>query len=475
MLGNGQFESRNYRRGATFKPPEFVAQTTGIPKGRHTIAAERLNDKILRESSGFTRGDFAEERMTGGRRRGGREQISRLLQQAKKRQTPAMLKISQDRLSDARAKDIAEFNRVKLYNFTNTGTLNLNAIKDKPYFAELEKIRAISMNGNYPEFFNYIPYSKIKNFTKFRFNWGADGRPVFVPMTLDLWLHYFGSPERRKFFRFKSGYECGDNWVKAHAKDKFKHDVNAAKRYNNRTPLHVRAWNPNDFVCKKKKKSLWVRIRKVVVGAALVVAAVYLGPAALAAVQNGASAMTGGLIPAAGGGAGAAGGAAGGAAAASGGSSAVAAATTSQKILSGAKTLVGYVNKARTVKALVNGKMPPVPIGIGGASFGQWAMIVAKEEIKKEAMDAAMTAGTKYIEKKMSKKAEAELKAEIAQMQAELLRITPKEILAMPPEPDPELAAPIIKMQQIEIKRKDDLEKFIVPGLIVGGALLFGG
>ena len=133
------------------------------------------------------------------------------------------------------------------------------------------------------------------------------------------------------------------------------------------------------------------------------------------------------------------------------------------------------MNKANTIKAIAKGELPPPPIGIGGATFGQWAMIVAKEEIKKEAMDRAMEAGTKYIEKKMTEKEEKELQAEINEMQRQLIALTPKEVVKMPPEPDPELAPQIKKIQQIEVKRADDLEKFIVPGAIIAGALLLGG
>ena len=90
-------------------------------------------------------------------------------------------------------------------------------------------------------------------------------------------------------------------------------------------------------------------------------------------------------------------------------------------------------------------------------------------------MDAAMEAGQKYIAKKMSAKEEAKLKAEIAEMQRQLIALTPKEVLAMPPEPMAELAAPIKKIQVIEVERKNEFDQFIIPGAIVAGALILGG
>lgn len=53
--------------------------------------------------------------------------------------------------------------------------------------------------------------------------------------------------------------------------------------------------------------------------------------------------------------------------------------------------------------------------------------------------------------------------------------LMPKEIIEMPPEPMPELATPIKRIQVIEEKRKNDFEKFIAPAAIVAGALILGG
>lgn len=318
-------------------------------------------------------------------------------------------------------------------------------------------------------FFRVLPNRSISGVSlgKFRFRYDANGKMVYVPWTSATWQNFFKHEQRGRWipnspFNYKCSPAWEDKWVTNYTNTSRKW---ASKYRSTSDWRHVFPQRAGAAKCKKKKKSLWVKIRKVVVGAAVIVAAVYLGPIVVAKVK-------GVIAGAAGGKAGVAGGAA---AAGGGGSSAVAAATTSQKILSGAKTLVGYVNKARTVKAIVKGKMPPPPIGIGGASFGQWALIVAKQKIKEEAMDLAMEKGVEYVQKKMTKKMENEIKAEIALMQAELLRLMPKEVLDMPPQPDPELAAPIKKIMIIEEKRADNLKQFIAPAAIIAGALILGG
>lgn len=342
--------------------------------------------------------------------------------------------------------------------------------------ANIEKLRALSLDDANPDqwllFNRAVPMrtNRGKPLGKFRFNWGANGKPVYVPWTEQSWINFFRHPQRGRWIPNQPFmHKCPPEW-ETHWIGKYWAESQKQARYGKYQGAHDKrkVWQHTigAALCKKPKKSLWVKIRKVVVGAAIVVAAVYLGPIIVAKVKS----VAGGMI---GGGSGG-----GGTAAAAGGSSASTAATTAttfQKVQAGTKTLLGYVNKARTIEAVVKGELPPPPIGIPGASFRDWAMIVAKQKIKDEAMDAAMEAGQKYIAKKMSQKEEAALKAEIAEMQRQLIALTPKEVLKMPPEPMPELAAPIKKIQKIEEKRADDLEKFIVPGAIVAGALLLGG
>ena len=247
----------------------------------------------------FSEADYAEFR-------GNPQMIGKMrLQEALAKMTQAERADYDKKKLEAAMMDAARKAKISLYNNFNTETITLEKLKamNPVQISHIEKFRELALTGFWPALFQEIPAREMTNFTKYRFNWGPDGKPRFVPMTLDAWLHFFGHPDRTRWVRSNSSHICGENWVKDHARDKYKYDADSARKNPNTSPAHVRAWDAKGFRCKKPKKSLWVKIRKVVVGAAAIVAAVYLGPAALAAVQNGASAMTGGLIPAAGGGA----------------------------------------------------------------------------------------------------------------------------------------------------------------------------
>ena len=189
------------------------------------------------------------------------------------------------------------------------------------------------------------------------------------------------------------------------------------------------------------------KLKQYAMTVAMIVAFYYIGPM----IMQGVGAATGGVI---GGGAGAGAGAAGSAA-----GTAVQTATTFQRIQATTSTFLGYVNKARTIKAIVEGKLPPPPISIQGASFREWAFIIAKKEIKDRAIDYALEKGVDYVAKKMAKKEEEKLRREIAEMQRQLIAMTPKAVLDAPPEPSPLLPKPIQRMQAIEIAKKDTDDK----------------
>lgn len=450
--------------------------------------AERIKKEIARIRSGAESGDFM--RRPGQRGIGQAEQ--RMIRNLSLRLLTPEERIEHDkREAEAAAYDRRAKALRSVFKSTKTETLDKNRFLKAgvstymaSQFKDIEKLRLMTLDDDNPDqwllFHRAIPmmYHRGEVLGKFRFKWGPDGKPVYVPWTQKSWENFFRHPQRGRWipnqpFMYKCTPAWEDHWIKKYT-DESRRQATYGKYQGRGDKRKVWQHTIGAAICKKPKKSLWVKIRKGVAVAVAVVAAVYLGPAALTFVQNAASAATGGLIPAAGGGAGAGAGAGGAAAAAGGGgSSAVAAATTSQKILSGAKTLVGYVNKARTIKAVVKGEMPPPPIGVGGATFGQWAMIVAKEEIKKAAMDKAMEEGVKYIEKKMTEKEEAKIRAEIAELQRQILAATPPEVKKMPPEPMPELAAPIKKIQAIEVEKKHQLDQFIIPAALVGGALMF--
>jgi len=357
-----------------------------------------------------------------------------------------------------READLAQ--RIANYKLFQEGNEFLSSRITPGKYPFIERLREASLAGDFQRMFELMPVSKWRTVPlgKFRFKWGPDGKPRWVTFSKDDMQTYFRGPWLKIHYSWNG--QCPEDFINKYAHDYFlEHQSSAAGRPNTHPHHMYRKMFPAYLICAKKRGSLWVRIRKSVMIAVAVVASLYLGPQVLTYVQNSFAAMTGGLFPAAGG---------------TGVATTTAQLTTFQKIQAGTKTLLTYVNRARTIEAVVKGELPPPPIGIPGANFRDWAFIVAKEEIKKAAIDAALEAGVEYVAEKMSEKLEAEIKAEIADMQRQLIALTPPEVLAMPVEPDIELAVHLKKIQVIEEKRKDDLQKFIVPAAIIGGALLFG-
>jgi len=166
-------------------------------------------------------------------------------------------------------------------------------------------------------------------------------------------------------------------------------------------------------------------VKKVAAVAVLVTGAIFLGPAILAAAGKGAAAVGAGV----------------------------------SKVGAAAGGLVKHINNARTVKAIAEGKAPPPPIDVNSSSFGDWAFEVGVEEWQKSA------------QRKMTRSEENALRAEISAMQRELAATVPP----FRPQPNYELSPTIKKIQVIEEQRKGDLEKLMIPGAIVAGALLLGG
>lgn len=207
---------------------------------------------------------------------------------------------------------------------------------------------------------------------------------------------------------------------------------------------------PGQFIYQSMRESTWTKIRKPVVIAAAVVASVYLGPQILAAVK---SAYASAMASLTGGGAAAgtaAGTAAGGAGAGAAATGIGAKATLGAKIFAGAKTMTGYVNNARTIKAIAGGKMPPPPIGVSGDSFREWTFIEAKNQMEKE------------LQRQITKDEEKEMRREIAQMQYELERLVPPRT---PIQPSPALSPQIVQMQASEQKNMELVKMALMVGV----------
>lgn len=214
---------------------------------------------------------------------------------------------------------------------------------------------------------------------------------------------------------------------------------------------HIHDIWPGRVLCEPPQASLWVRVRSKVYIAVAIVAAIYLGPIVLDKVGT--------LMP-------------GGAATGEAGA-VTSKATLFQRVKAGADTVLTYVNKARTINAIVHGELPPPPIGIAGSSFREWALIVAKEKIIEEAKAKAAELGVEYIQKKMTEREEAKLRAEIAEMQRQLEAIVPPDT---PMTPD--VQVPIVvqkKMVQEKTDSKEINEMLAVAVPLGIGALLLAG
>lgn len=364
--------------------------------------------------------------------------------------------IAQKKLDDAAYRV-----RLNVFKTFNPATLT----KDKTTKA-IESLRLASLADNWPAFFRMIPpreFSHIKTpqygptypVTKFRFRWGTDGKPRYVPMTLESWRQYFGHPQRGRWIQNSPFlFVCPPEWAEYHAQDKFRVSQAATEQYPDTSPKHVWAFTPSQFVCVRHGGSIWVKIRKpLLIGAAIVTGAVFLGPA-LGGAATTATTGTAGAVAGSG----------------------AAASTTSlfTTIKASTKTLLTYVNKARTINAIVHGELPPPPIGIPGSSFTDWAMIVAKEAVIREAKEYAMEKGIEYVQREMTKREEAKLRAEIEAIQRQLVALIPKDTpIESSPDLLPETRAKISQMQAIEKDRGQTT--LITLGLLGVGAFLLAG
>jgi hypothetical protein len=393
---------------------------------------------------------------------------------------------------EKRAEYYAMIAQQKAYVLIATGRINAfknykpETLTQDKTTKSIEYIREKSLADNWVEFFRMIPARELGStypVTKFRFIWGPDGKPVYVPMTLSGWENYFGDSQRGRWIQnVPFMYVCGPEWVKARVKENFDRSQTAARKYPNTDPRHLYSFTPSQFLCRRPTDSFWVTIRKpLLIMAVIVTGAVFLGPALAGSAATATTTAAGGTIATATGIAtpgivGAAGGATIAATAGTGAAVLSAATTTSlfSSIQAGTKTLLGYVNKARTVDAIIKGELPPPPIGISGSSFTDWAMIVAKDLAIKEAKDLAAEKGIEYIQRKMTEREEAKLRAEIELMQRQLDALIPKDTPIAPSQDlAPEIRDKIVTMQDIEKGR--DQNSLALLALATGATFLLTG
>lgn len=329
-----------------------------------------------------------------------------------------------------------------------------------------KEFQRMTLARDWDALFNFLPaphWGQYGMLGKYSFV-DQNGKRIYKPFTKDEIRRFVFSPH----YTVQPGWTCTDEQremgVNALYKAGETHKAKFAPTdWRHIWPIYPGWGYPGQrYGCEKYQPSTWVKIRKPVVAAALITTAVFVGPAVLAkakALTAGGSAATGSA-------------ASGAASAATG---AAATTGTGSAILAGSQKLVGVLNKANTVKAIAEGKLPPPPISIAGDSWREWATIVAKEEIKTEAKERAQQLGMEYVERKLTEKEERALQAEIADLQRKLLAITPKDVVNMPPDPSADLSNAITNIQRKEVKREFDLQQLIIPGAIVAGALLLGG
>ncbi len=308
-----------------------------------------------------------------------------------------------------------------------------------------------------------------------------NGKRIYVP---------FSDVDLARLFQYMSlavntyGYnrfaEPGATCDWQHLLDLYVNRQDAAKKqYPNTDWRHVVEIYPGRYICQVYRPSTWVKIRKPVVAAVLIVAAIYLGPIVMAKIGEAGAAEAAGAAAATTAEAGTA------ITAVAIETATVASTVTTVASTAGvvttaaeagslfktAQSVVGWVNKARTVDAIIKGELPPPPISISGGSFTEWAYDLAKEEVIAEAKQRAMELGQEYMQKDLSKAEEARIRAEIETMQRELAALLPP---GTPIMPSPELAADvrqkIAAMQEIERQRQQ--QNIVLMALAAGGAFL---
>lgn len=309
-------------------------------------------------------------------------------------------------------------------------------------------------------FFSALPNREIYKIPlgKFRFTYDENGRMVYVPWTEQTWINFFRNPQRGRWIpNVPFSYKCDTNWETKWIKEYTKISRKWAAKYRSTSDYrHVWQHIAGASKCKKKKKSLWMKIRKVVVGAVAVVAAVYLGPIVFDKVGAYLAGASGGT---AGGGAGAG----------------VATATKTATFISKVKNGITIYNKVNTVAHIVQGKIPPPPIGITGGTFRTVAFNLVKQKIKDEAIDLAMEQGIKYIEKKMTEKEERAIKAEIAELQRQMDALVPKDTPIMPSPELPEADRKAIAEIQVIQAKREQQNQVTIMAVLAGGALMLAG
>lgn len=367
----------------------------------------------------------------------------------------------------------------------NTARLIMNT--DAPIAKRMgdyqKQMRRAIYAGNFDAFNNLVVISKFgwssnTPLGMYRFKY-IDGKRRYKPFSdvdlATLFQYMAGATNTYGYNRFaEPGSSCDWNVL---LNQYVNMQIAAKKNYPNTDWRHIVEIYPGRYICQVYKPSLWIKIRKPVIAAVAIVAAIYLGPIVMAKIGEGAAvgatgagaeatiAVTGITTTAATTTATVA-------VTATTVEVATAVVTASQvgSVLATTQTVVGYINKARTVAALVQGELPPPPIGISGDTFTEWALDIAKDELIKEVQERTGEYLSDKAKRELIAAEEARLIEEIKMMQAELAKLVPPGTPIMPSQDlDADVRARIIAMQEIERKRADQNMMLLAVG---AGALL---
>lgn len=341
-----------------------------------------------------------------------------------------------------------------------------------------EILRDIILLRDWNALFKLIPVQLWPNnwsLSKYSFTGDGANKQYVAWTEADLQSFIF-SP----YYTVQAGYVCTDEQrelgVAAYWQAQSRHKQKfTSVSYHYVWPIYPGGgYGSQTYGCEQYRPGLWVKTRMVVVIAAAIVAAVYLGPIVLSKITAlGTGGGTSSGIVGAGTKAGVVTAITTKAGAAAVVATAAETATFFQTVQSGTNTLLGYVNKARTIEAIVKGEMPPPPISVVGDSFTDWAMIVAKEQLVKEAKERAIEYGVEYVQRKMTEKEEAKLRAEIKVMQAELASLIPSNVIASPDSRVPaEVQAASVALALKEKQAQDSMLAALAIAVPVGFIVL---
>lgn len=321
--------------------------------------------------------------------------------------------------------------------------LNRSPVATLPLTPEEELIRQASVAGDFAAIHQVWPFdrrlwARKTPLGKYRFNIidGGTGPEIqYVPFSESDLINFLNGPWMQQ------NPQTGYAGLVHPRRNMRKHPLRPDKKLKELSKKQSNAGNtraanifPGTYIYGPVLTSTWEKVREPVAVAALAVASVYLGPAVYAkfsaAFAKGAA--TSGTAAAT-------------STAATGGATSAAASTvaTSAGLFSKAKaasaTLLGYVNKGRTVKAIVEGKVPPPPVSIEGDSFRDWAFDIAQKEMTDE------------LQRQLTRQEEQQLKLEIAAMQRELAAIVPP---GTPMSPNPNVPASV-QQKSVELAMRE--------------------